>query len=145
MPLAIKTAPEVITAMAANLPRDENEEYRRIPWIWRVAVAAGKTGDTKLNKKVIEVALPREGAELRDWQAVVIGGGVINGLGLKGDWPNEHIQKMLASDKKLAAKWEVLLRQSQAMADNTKVRTGTRYDALRIIALAQWPAPKSNY
>lgn len=31
VPLALKTAPEVITAMAANLSNDEKEEYRRIP------------------------------------------------------------------------------------------------------------------
>ncbi len=80
VPLTLKTAPEVITAMAANLPFDEKEEYRRIPWIWRVAVAAGKAGDEKTCKKVIEIAMPREGTSLRDWQAVVIGGGIINGL-----------------------------------------------------------------
>lgn len=49
---------------------------------WHVAVAAGKAGEEKTCKKVVEIAMPREGAALRDWQAVVIGGGVINGLGL---------------------------------------------------------------
>ena len=35
-------AAAVIAAMVADLPAgDEQEEYRRIPWIWRVAIAAG--------------------------------------------------------------------------------------------------------
>ncbi len=144
VPLTLKNAPEVITAMAANLPDNEQEEYRRIPWIWRVAVAAGKAGDDKICKKVIEIALPREGQPLRDWQAVVIGGGIINGLGLRGDWPSEHIAPMLAGDARLNKKWQDLIAASKVMADNEKVRTGTRYDALRIVALEPWPAPKAQ-
>lgn len=144
VPLTLKTAPEVITAMAANLPKDEKEEYRRIPWIWRVAVAAGKAGDEKICKKVIEIAMPREGTTLRDWQAVVIGGGVINGLGLRGDWPLARIAPMLASDSKLQKKWQNLIVAAKAMAEDTKVKTGTRYDALRIVALEPWPAPKEQ-
>ncbi len=144
VPLSLKTAPEVITAMAANLPNDEKEEYRRIPWIWRVAVAAGKAGDEPTLKKVIEVSLPRDGAQLRDWQAVVIGGGVINGLGLRGDWPAARIAPMLAADARLNEKWQALIVAAKAMAENDKVRTGTRYDALRIVALEAWPAPKEQ-
>ena len=144
VPLTLKTAPEVITAMAANMPNDEKEEYRRIPWIWRVAVAAGKAGDEKTCKKVMEIAMPREGTQLRDWQAVVIGGGVINGLGLRGDWPAARIAPMLASDAKLNQKWQALITASKAMAENEKVKTGTRYDALRIVALEPWPAPKDQ-
>ncbi len=144
VPLSLKTAPEVITAMAANLPNDEKEEYRRIPWIWRVAVAAGKAGDEPTLKKVIEVSLPRDGAQLRDWQAVVIGGGVINGLGLRGDWPAARIAPMLAADARLNEKWQAVIVAAKAMAENDKVRTGTRYDALRIVALEAWPAPKEQ-
>jgi hypothetical protein len=130
--------------MAANLPNDEQEEYRRIPWIWRVAVAAGKEGNPTTLKKVIEIALPREGATLRDWQAVVIGGGVINGIGLRGEWPMAKIVPMLASDAKLNKKWQQLIAASKVMADSNAVRTGTRYDALRIVALEPWPAPKEQ-
>jgi len=30
--------------MVADMKPDAKEEYRRIPWIWRVAVAAGTGG-----------------------------------------------------------------------------------------------------
>ncbi|MCC6508766.1 MAG: c-type cytochrome, partial [Pirellulaceae bacterium] len=144
VPMAALSASDVITAMAANMPANAQEEYRRIPWIWRVAVAAGKNGDAQQLKKVIEVSLPRDGTQLRDWQAVVIGGGVINGLGLRGDWPAARINQMLEGDDRLQLKWRELIAASQRMADNQQVRTGTRYDALRIVALAPWPAPEAQ-
>ncbi len=82
----------------------------------------------------MEVAMPAVDARLRDWQAVVIGGGVINGLGLIDLWPHEHVLKLLNTPD-MQARWQWLLKQSHIMADNEKVNTGTRYDALRIIAL----------
>lgn len=132
-------AAEVITAMAANMPRDEKEEYRRIPWIWRVAVAAGKGGDETVLRQVLDSSLPRQDQTLRDWQAVVIGGGVINGLGLRGDWPRGRINAILAGSGNLQKRWHAAVAASAAMADNTSVRTGTRYDALRMVAMAPWP------
>ncbi len=144
VPVAAKSAGDVITAMAANLPFDEKEEYRRIPWIWQVAVAAGKEGNIPTLKQTIECSLPRAEQPLRDWQAVVIGGGVINGLGLRGDWPKQRIDEMIRMDAKLATKWEALLVQARAMADNEKIRKGTRYDALRIVAIDQWPKQRDQ-
>src|SRR5262249_49868817 len=35
-------AAEIVAAMTADLAADSKEEYRRIPWIWRVAIASGK-------------------------------------------------------------------------------------------------------
>ncbi len=49
---------------------------------------------------------------------------------------------MLASDAKLNQKWQALIAASKVMAENEKVKTGTRYDALRIVALEPWPAPE---
>jgi hypothetical protein len=38
----------------------------------------------------------------------------------------------------LRAMWDRTILLADAMADNEKVKTGTRYDALRIIALGDW-------
>ncbi|MEX2027660.1 MAG: hypothetical protein WEH44_10165, partial [Pirellulaceae bacterium] len=129
-------AAELVAAMTASLPTDDaKEEYRRIPWIWRVAVAAGKRNDETSLRGLLDVSLPRPGEKLRDWQAVVIGGGVINGISLAGQWPHERIGDLLASHEGLQKRWKQALSAAATMADDEQVKTGTRYDALRMIAL----------
>jgi hypothetical protein len=114
------------------------EEYRRIPWIWRVAVAAGRRNDADQLRKLLDVSLPKPGEPLRDWQAVVVGGGVVNGVGLTGAWPGRRMSELLKDDRELTKRWAQALGQASAMADDEKVPTGTRYDALRMIALDDW-------
>ena len=130
----------VVRAMTADLPNDTKEGYRRIPWIWRVSIAAGKANDTEELRELLNVSLPKAGEPLRDWQAVVIGGGVVNGISLEGGWPAKRIAELLAGRSELAARWAEALKQSAAMADAPAVKPGTRYDALRMVALADWPA-----
>jgi putative membrane-bound dehydrogenase-like protein len=131
-------APELIAAMTADLKPEPKEEYRRIPWIWRVAVAAGRRNDAEVLQKMLDVSLPKAGEPLRDWQAVVIGGGVINGISLSGGWPAPRVKELLKDHSDLRRRWNQALAQAAAMADEAKVPTGTRYDALRMIALAGW-------
>lgn len=128
----------LVAEMVKGLGDDAVEEYRRIPWIWRVAVAAGKRNDAAQLRSVIEVSLPDEGARLRDWQAVVIGGGVINGITLAGHWPATRIAQIIADDAALKRRWMSALQKSAGLADDEKVTRGTRYDALRMIALLGW-------
>jgi len=136
---AVPHAAEVIRAMTTDLGADDaKEEYRRIPWVWRVAIAAGRADDTKEIAGVLEVALPKPGQPLRDWQAVVLGGGVINGLSLEGKWPGQRLAALIREAPDLGARWADSLKQSHALADAEKVPTGTRYDALRIVALDAW-------
>jgi len=113
-------------------------EYARIPWIWRVAVAAGKRNEAPELTRILTVALPESDAPLRDWQAVVIGGGIINGIGLVGGWPRERVAEVLAGQVDLLARWHRANDLAAAMADDEKVKTGTRYDALRMIAMDSW-------
>jgi putative membrane-bound dehydrogenase-like protein len=133
-------AAELVAAMAAELPvpADEKEEYRRIPWIWRVAIAAGKKNETESLRKLLAASLPKVGEPLRDWQAVVVGGGIINGISQQGVWPGERMQELLNGETDLVKRWQQTLSLAATMADNEKVKTGTRYDALRIIPLAGW-------
>ena len=131
-------AGELISAMTKDLPVGTPDEYKAIPWIWKVAIAAGKRNDARELKELLQASLPKEGEPLRDWQAVVIGGGVINGLSLQGIWPRERIAEIIGSEKKLKAQWLSLIELAAVMADNEKVRGGTRYDALRVLGTETW-------
>ena len=53
-------AAEIVTAMTAGYPFDEEEEYRRIPWIWRVSINATKTLNQEEIQELLEVSLPAE-------------------------------------------------------------------------------------
>jgi hypothetical protein len=134
----IEQAPGLIAAMTKNLKAGTPEEYDRIPWIWRVSIAAARRNDAKQIHKLMEVAIPQDGDKLHDWQAVVLGGGVINGLSQLGVMPNQRINEILADDKPLAKRWRRGLEASAAMAEDEKVPAGTRYDALRMIAMEGW-------
>jgi hypothetical protein len=129
---------ELVAALAAGLAGDTQEEYRRIPWIWRVAVAAGKKNDTSTIKSILQTVLPAPQAPLADWQAVVVGGGVVNGISLSGAWPHERIAEIIGNDAPLKTRWRQSLEQAAAMAEREATPTGTRYDALRMIALEGW-------
>jgi hypothetical protein len=130
---------DLLKALVADLPAgDSKEEYRRIPWIWRVTVAAGKRNQIDELRPIVDFCVPQPNDPLRDWQAVVLGGGVINGIGLSGGWPDEQIRTIVAGNPDLIQRWARLLREAAVMADNQKVFKGTRYDALRILGLDTW-------
>jgi putative heme-binding domain-containing protein len=131
-------APEIVGALVSDLPNDEGEEYRRIPWIWRVAVAAGRSKDESVLRALLDASMPNANQPLRDWQAVVLGGGVVMGLSQAGAWPKDVMTPWLASDAARAARWARSLDLAMVMADNPKVRNGTRYDALRMLATLPW-------
>lgn len=131
-------AAELITALSQGLGNDAKEEYRRIPWIWRVAINAGKQNDADSLRKILAASLPAADGPLADWQAVVIGGGVINGVSQAGAWPHERIAELIGNDRALQARWRRALDESVTMADREATPKGTRYDALRIVALDGW-------
>jgi hypothetical protein len=128
----------LITEMVSGMEPGTPEEYVRIPWIWRAAVAAGKRNQTVEMKSVLAASLPKAGEPLREWQAVVIGGGVVNGISLTGAWPGDRLQELLRGEKALKARWDRVPDLAAAMADDEKVKTGTRYDALRILGVESW-------
>ena len=139
-------AGEVIPLMAEGLPSEagSKEEYRRIPWIWRVAIAVGKGGDETQMRDVLAASLPKEDQPLEHWQAVVIGGGLINGIGLAGDWPDKELSLVLGDDAQLLASWKRSLELSVKMANDESVPTGTRYDALRMVAMIKTPEARQQ-
>ena len=135
---AAPRAAAVVGALVDGLPDDEAEEYRRIPWIWRVAVAAGRAKDEPALQQLLDASMPPRGGRLRDWQAVVLGGGVVMGLSQAGAWPADVMAPWLAADAGRAARWQDALTRALAMCNDVTVRNGTRYDALRMIAVLPW-------
>jgi hypothetical protein len=124
--------------MTKRLRDDHEEEYRRIPWIWRVAIAAGRRDRPSEQRRVLDVALPADDGKLDDWRAVVIGGGLINGVSLNGTWPRDRFEELLREDESLRARWNRALELASTMADDEKIPTGTRYDALRMLGVEPW-------
>ena len=131
-------APEIITHMTTDIPVGAPAEYERIPWIWRVAVGCARRNEVGQLKRLLEVSLPREGQPLRDWQAVVAGGGVIIGISQAGQWPARRVPEVIGGDEALANRWRRTLDLAADMADDEKVPAPTRYDALRLLATEPW-------
>jgi putative membrane-bound dehydrogenase-like protein len=131
-------AADLVAAMTHGLGLNRAEEYRRIPWIWRVAVATGRRNDPTEVQRLLVVALPGDGQPLADWRAAVIGGGIINGITQAGAWPAERIEALLHNDPQLGRRWQRTLELAVSMADDETLPPGTRYDALRMIGLDTW-------
>ncbi len=134
-------AAEKIAAMVEGLKHgDIDEEYRRIPWIWRVAILTGRRNNADEIRRVLDVSLPADvpDAKLDDWRAVVLGGGLINGVSLVGPLPGPRFDEILRESPGLKARWSKSIALASAMADDESVRTGTRYDALRMLGVEGW-------
>jgi putative heme-binding domain-containing protein len=131
-------AGDFIVEMTKDLQPGTPAEYERIPWIWRVAIACGKRNEPVEIKRVLAASLPQPGTPLRDWQAVVIGGGIINGLSQRGVWPAQHLGAIVSGDPLLLQRWQRALDLAAAMSDDPKVPAGTRYDALRMLGMEPW-------
>jgi putative heme-binding domain-containing protein len=135
----------IIAAMVNGLPATAGspEEYRRIPWIWRIAIGVGRSGSQEAFVAILSVCLPAADQPLQHWQAVVIGGGLINGITLSGRWPHEVLDETFRNHRDLDGLWRHSLQASKAMSTDRAVPTGTRYDALRMLAMLPWPESKS--
>lgn len=131
-------AGDLIAAMTRDLTPGTKAEYARIPWIWRVAIDAARRNDPAEIRRILDVSFPDPDRKLDEWRAVVIGGGLINGITQAGDWPGPRIETALKDDASLSARYRRALDLASAMADDPKIPTGTRYDALRMLGATSW-------
>ena len=138
--IAARTVPadKLIIALVDGMNPGTKEEYVRIPWIWRVAIAAGKRNELEELAKVMDVSVPEPTGGLDDWRAVVIGGGIINGITQAGDWPDQRITAAIEENKGLASRYRRALELASTMADDSKIARGTRYDAIRMLGVEPW-------
>lgn len=138
---AVSANPQFAAALIQEMTRDLTpgtpEEHVRIPWIWRVSIACGRRNDSGQVKSVLDASLPQLGEALHDWQAVVIGGGIIGGISER-ERPRDRIAAIIGHDLELGARWNRALELASALADREDVPPGTRYDALRLMGLDSW-------
>jgi len=130
-------AVELVREMVRDIPVGTPEEYRRIPWIWRLAIQTGKGNDNDRIRRMLDLSLPQPNQPLHDWQAVIIGGGLINGLSQNEVWPKQRLDSLIKGDSDLENRYKHALILAVNMADNAKIPSGTRYDALRMIAMLE--------
>jgi hypothetical protein len=88
--------------------------------------------------RVLDLSLPAPGETLADWQAVALGGGVVNGVSQSGAWPQRRIAEMLAQAPALQERWERVDDLAAGMANDDAIPMSTRYDALRILGAFPW-------
>ncbi len=129
--------PAIVTLLARTID-DADDRRQRIPWIWRTAIAVGKRNDGGELRDLLDASLPNQDEPLHDWQVVVIGGGVINGISSLGIWPNDRLAEIVLGVPDGTARWQRALELAASIADEEEVSAGTRYDALRMIALDGW-------
>lgn len=110
---------------------------QHVPWIWRVALAVGKRNDGGEIRDLLDGSLPIVTEPLEHWQAVVVGGGIINGLTQVDQWPGRRIGEILEGAPQLRRRWERSLGLAIELAADDAVRAGVRYDALRMVALSK--------
>lgn len=127
-----------IKSLVADVKVGTPDEYRNIPEIWRQAIATGKRNQAAELQRLLAASIPNFGEPLECWQAVVIGGGVINGITIAGGWPREKIENILKASPPLEVRWKQSLHAAVKMADDPKIKSGTRYDALRMVAMLDY-------
>jgi putative heme-binding domain-containing protein len=132
-------AATAIAKLVDGLAVGRPEEYQRIPKIWEEAIAAGRRNEKGELLRVIDLSLPKLNERLADWQAVVIGGGVVNGVSQAGEWPERRVSELLKEYPSLRARWDRTLKLAASMAvDQKHIKIGTRYDAFRILGAGKW-------
>lgn len=128
-------APYMISGLAAGTEGNLELESQRIPWIWRVSIASGRRNDGGELRDVLDVCLPQTGQPLRHWQAVALGGGIVNGISQAGAWPGERLEQIFSRLPEFKKRWQWSLREAYRLMPDTSIKPGTRYDLLRMIAL----------
>lgn len=133
-----KLAAELIGGLTDELTPGTAEEARRIPWIWRIANGAGRGNQLDTLRAVLEEALPEPKQPLDNWRAVVVGGGIINGIGQQGTSPRSRLAEVLKNQTALTLRWNMALDEAVRVAEDPQIPPSTRYDALRMLGLDTW-------
>jgi hypothetical protein len=131
--LKVTDAASRILAIVKRTKVGTGAEYENIPKIWETALAAGRRNQPAEIRRVLAIALPNTEEPMQHWQAVVLGGGIINGLSQAGCSPRARILELLDGKPALLAGWNRAMQLAGPMADDESVRMGTRYDALRLL------------
>lgn len=128
-------AVEVLRVLTRDLETDTDEEARRIPWIWRVSIEATGRDDAEQTRQLAEVGLPKMDEPLLNWQVVVLGGGIVNGISRENRLPRQRIREILEGHEQLESRWQRAVDLSYGVAEDPELPYPWRYDALRLMAM----------
>lgn len=128
-------ADQILHHWSQQQPWSAEDQARWIPTIWMLTNRACKSGDQNLARRILDEALPRIDGTIDDWRVVVLGGAVVGGLSDSMTWPRPAIESWMESDAQRMARWQRVLKWSIEKAADEKTSTGTRYDALRLVAM----------
>jgi putative membrane-bound dehydrogenase-like protein len=131
-------AASALARLLDNMAVGQPAEYERIPDIFHVALAAGRRNEALELARVLDLSLPAPGETLADWQAVAIGGGVVNGVSQSGAWPQQRVAEVLVQAPALRERWERVDDLAAMMANDNAIPMSTRYDALRLLGAFPW-------
>lgn len=131
----VDRAVDVLRALTRDLETGTDEEARRIPWIWRVSIEATGRDNAEQIRQLAEVGLPEMDEPLLNWQVVVLGGGIVNGISREGYWPRQRIREILEGHEQLQSRWQRAIDLSYGVAEDPEVPYPWRYDALRLMAM----------
>lgn len=120
---------------------DGTDEYQEIPAIFHTTLAAGGRNDADEITAILRFVVPLSSEPLQDWETVALTG-VVKGISESDVWPKKRLASVLSEDQKLQRRWNRTLELAFEKAEDTNVRSGTRYDAIRLLALSQWEAAK---
>ena len=128
-------ADQILHHWSQQQPWSAEDQAHWIPTIWMLTNRACKSGDQELARRILDAALPKIDGTIEDWQVVVLGGAVVGGLSDSITWPRPAIEHWMVSDSQRKARWQRVLMFAIGKAADEKTSTGTRYDALRLVAM----------
>ena len=98
-------------------PQQQKAEQDHLAWL---------ASNPEQLRKILNVSLHSMNEPLRDWQAVVIGGGLINGVSQRGVWPQSRFAEIIASNPSLSERWQRALDLQNAQHAEAHVAPGDR-------------------
>jgi hypothetical protein len=131
-------AADLLVTIVSDIKPGTKQESSRLPWLWRIAVEAGKANDAEQIHRILDISLPDNDQSLDSWRAVVVGGGIVSGIASTNISPQARIQEIIADDQFLTERWQLCIRLASRVVDDKSVSVGSRYDALRIVAMDRW-------
>ena len=132
-------AVDVLTILVTSVKSASGEQTDKlVDTMWRIALLIGQQNNAGQVLRVLDVVLPQSADAIADWQIVVMGSGIIEGISKQTDWPKRRIDEILKEDKLLLKNWKKCLQKAGRKASDASNSTRIRYDALRIVAFDRW-------
>lgn len=136
---AILSRPEVahriLARVAQRIGDSAGEGERMLPPVWRLSYGVGRRDDLAQLRQMMDLLLPRPDGTLAEWQMVGLGGGLGESLHLAHVVPGNRLREALAGMPDGGKRFDRARDEAVRIADDERVRDGTRYDALIFLGM----------